>query len=132
MMESSKRILATVNNKDKKEFLPIAENLSKLGYTFVATSRTAALLREAGIEVTEVRKINEEKPNILDLIENGEIDLVVNTPTKGNDSSRDGFKIRRTAIERSIPVITSIDTLIAITRIEGKDIKIKDLDVISL
>ncbi|MFR4582552.1 carbamoyl-phosphate synthase large subunit [Clostridium cadaveris] len=132
MMESSKRILATINNKDKKEFLPIAENLSKLGYTFVATSGTATLLREAGIEVTEVRKINEDKPNILDLIENGEIDIVVNTPTKGNDSSRDGFKIRRTAIERSIPVITSIDTLIAITRIEGKDIKIKDLDAISL
>ena len=99
---------------------------------FVATEGTAKLLTDNGIETEKVRKIKENHPNILDLIENGEIDIVVNTPTKGNDASRDGFKIRRMAIEHSIPVITSIDTLIAITRIEGTNLKIKDLDVITL
>lgn len=132
MTGSAKRILATLNNKDKKEFLPIAKKLNELGYSFVATEGTAKLLTDNGIETEKVRKIKENHPNILDLIENGEIDIVVNTPTKGNDASRDGFKIRRMAIEHSIPVITSIDTLIAITRIEGTNLKIKDLDVITL
>ena len=85
-MEKGK-ILATINKHDKAEFLPIAKDLAKVGYKFVATEGTCELLREAGIEAEQVRKLNEASPNILDVIKNKEVDLVVNTPTKGNDSN---------------------------------------------
>lgn len=126
------KILATVNNKDKEELLPIAKGLNKLGYTFLATKGTCSLLKENGIEAEEIKKIKEGKPNILDLIEKGGVDLVINTPTKGNDSSRDGFNIRRTAIEHSIPVVTSIDTLKAMVDIGLAKVNVDKLDVIAL
>ncbi|SFB42154.1 carbamoyl-phosphate synthase large subunit [Clostridium frigidicarnis] len=126
------KILATVNNKDKEELLPIAKGLNKLGYTFLATKGTCNLLKENGIEAEEIKKIKEGKPNILDLIEKGGVDLVINTPTKGNDSSRDGFNIRRTAIEHSIPVVTSIDTLKAMVDIGLAKVNVDKLDVIAL
>ncbi|WP_054200589.1 carbamoyl-phosphate synthase large subunit [Clostridium baratii] len=112
-MEKGK-ILATVKKHDKKEFLPMAIELSKLGYKFVSTEGTCKLLRENGVDAEEVRKLNEEEPNILDVVKNKEVDLVINTPTKGNDSKRDGFLIRRAAVERNIGVITALDTLKAI------------------
>ena len=93
-------VLATVNNHDKEEFLPIARELSELGYDFIATSGTAKILKEEGLTVREVLKIKEGEPNILDVIKNRQVDIVINTPTKGNDSHRDGFIIRRTAIEK--------------------------------
>lgn len=108
------KILATIKNHDKDEFLKMAVELSKLGYKFVSTEGTCKLLREHGVDVEEVRKLNEEKPNILDVVKNKEVDLVINTPTKGNDSKRDGFLIRRAAVERNIGVITALDTLKAI------------------
>ena len=89
------KILATIKKHDKQEFLPIAKMLASTGYKFVATEGTAKLLREADIEVEVVRKLHEDAPNILDVIKNKEVDLVVNTPTKGNDSKRDGFIIRK-------------------------------------
>ena len=125
-------ILATINDHDKEEFLPIAKELYNLGFKFVATSKTARLLRNAGIEVKEVRKFNEEHPNIIDVIKNGEVDLVVNTPTKGNDSKRDGFHIRRAAIERNIGVITALDTLKVMENVKIKGIDHEELDVFDL
>lgn len=104
-------VLATVNNHDKEEFLEIAKELGMLGYSFIATSGTAKILEKAGLAVKEVLKISEGKPNILDVIRNREVDIVINTPTKGNDSHRDGFIIRRMAIEKNIQVITSLDTI---------------------
>jgi carbamoyl-phosphate synthase large subunit len=95
MVHQKGKILATINKHDKAEFLPIAKDLAAVGYKFIATTGTAELLRSAGIEVEEIRKIDEEEPNILDIVKNREVDLVVNTPTKGNDSKRDGFLIRR-------------------------------------
>ncbi len=100
--DKGKTILATIKKHDKKEFMELAKDLDKLGYNFIATTGTAKELREAGIDAKEVRRIGEESPNIMDLIKNKEIDLVVNTPTKANDSKRDGFHIRRAAIERNI------------------------------
>lgn len=114
------KVLVTVNNHDKKEFLGLARELKDLGYSFIATSGTAKLLKDEGFQVKEVNKIKEGEPNILDTIKNNEVDLVVNTPTKGNDSHRDGFIIRRTAIEKNIEVITALDTLKALVEVSKK------------
>lgn len=126
-----KTILATISDHDKQEFLPIAREINKAGIQFAATKNTAKLLRDNGIEVKEVRKRKEEKPNIIDVIKNEEVDLVVNTPTKGNDSSRDGFHIRRAAVERNIEVITSLDTFRAMTYVKNSSWNHKDLEVFS-
>lgn len=127
------KILATIKKHDKEEFLPIAKDLAAVGYKFIATKGTAELLRNVGIEVEEIRKINEEKPNILDIVKNREVDLVVNTPTKGNDSKRDGFLIRRAAVERNVGVITALDTLRAIADVEiAKLDENKDLEVFNI
>ncbi|WP_066870729.1 carbamoyl-phosphate synthase large subunit [Clostridium mediterraneense] len=127
--DKGKKILATINNHDKKEFIQIAKGLSSLGYEFVATEGTAISLKEAGIEAEIVRKITEEKPNILDVVVNGEINLVVNTPTKGNDSKRDGFHIRRAAIERNIGVMTALDTLKALVDLQQQGVHKEDLEI---
>jgi len=127
------KILATINKHDKAEFLPIAKDLASVGYKFIATTGTCALLREAGIEVEEIRKIDEEEPNILDIVKNREVDLVVNTPTKGNDSNRDGFLIRRAAVERNVGVITALDTLRAIADVEIEKLdENRDLEVFDI
>ena len=126
------KILATINKHDKAEFLPIAKDLAKIGYKFMATEGTCKLLQGVGIECEEVRRINEAHPNILDVVKNKEIDLVVNTPTKGNDSKRDGFLIRRVAIERNTGVITALDTLRAIAYVKVSEIDKRDLEVFNL
>ncbi len=133
MLPGKGNILATINKHDKKEFLPMAVELSKLGYNFVATEGTYNLLKEAGVSVRKVRRLNEESPNILDVIKNQEVDLVVNTPTKANDSKRDGFFIRRAAVERNIGVITALDTFRAIVdvKVEGLESK-TDLEVFNI
>ncbi|WZL72945.1 carbamoyl-phosphate synthase large subunit [Clostridiaceae bacterium 35-E11] len=110
LKKKHKNILATIKPRDKEEFLVIAKKFDQLGYRFMATRGTAALLHEAGIHAVEVKKISEGVPNILDIIRSGMIDFVINTPTKGNDAKRDGFRIRRTAIEASVEVLTSLDT----------------------
>ena len=101
-------ILATINPQDNEEFLCIAKAFSELNYKFIATKGTAKLLKDNGIDALEVKKIAEGTPNIIDVIKGRQIDLVINTPTKGNDSKTDGFRIRRTAIESSIGVINLI------------------------
>ncbi|GFZ34057.1 carbamoyl-phosphate synthase (glutamine-hydrolyzing) [Clostridium zeae] len=125
-------VLATINKHDKKEFLPIAKALSDVGYDFIATSGTAELLRSAGIDAREVRKLNENHPNIIDVIKNKEVDLVINTPTKGNDSKRDGFHIRRAAIERNIGVITALDTFNALVKVKTSKVEERNLEVFNM
>jgi carbamoyl-phosphate synthase large subunit len=125
-------ILATIKPRDKEEFLPIAAALHKQGYKFLATEGTAKLLNQHSIDVSEVRKISDGVPNILDVIRSGMIDFVINTPTKGNDSKRDGFRIRRTAIEASIDVFTSLDTVRAMTQIMDANIENDELEVFNL
>ncbi|MDO4535094.1 MAG: carbamoyl-phosphate synthase large subunit [Clostridium perfringens] len=128
----SKTILATVNDHDKKEFLAIAKDLDKLGFNFVSTEGTTRLLREAGIDAKEIARIGEESPNLMDLIKNKQIDLVVNTPTKANDSKRDGFLMRRAAVERNIGVITSLDTLKALVDVKISGVENNNLEVFNL
>jgi len=127
-----KRVLVTVNDVDKAEFLPMANKLVELGYTLLATEGTRKFLAESGIESEEVRKITEESPNILDKLKNKEIDLVINTATKANDLQRDGFRIRRTAIEYGVEVLTSLDTLSAVIKIIDEKVHEMDIDVIDI
>ena len=89
-------------------------------------------LRNNGIEATVVNKIREARPNLLDVITNNQVDMVINTPTKGNDATRDGFKIRRLATEYSIDVMTSLDTLKALVKVNQKHIKKEQLKVYNL
>jgi carbamoyl-phosphate synthase large subunit len=107
-------VLATISDIDKAEFIPIAKGLAELGYSFAATGGTAEALKNAGLEVRTVRKLKGKEPNILDEIKNMKVDIVVNTPTKGKDSQRDGFIIRRAAVEKNIEVITVLDTIKAL------------------
>ncbi|MGL5971344.1 MAG: carbamoyl-phosphate synthase large subunit, partial [Cetobacterium sp.] len=128
----NKKILLTIRDKDKDEFLPVAKSLKNLGCQLFATEGTQKYLEEKGIEATAVKKINEESPNILDLLKNRDVDLLVNTPTKANDAQRDGFKIRRTAIEYGVEVLTSIDTLNAVIRVQELNVDKMDLDVFDI
>ncbi|MGV8983730.1 carbamoyl-phosphate synthase large subunit [Clostridium sp.] len=125
-------ILATINPQDYEEFLYIAKAFSELGYKFIATKGTANLLKDNGLDALEVKKITEGIPNIIDVIKKRQVDLVINTPTKGNDSKTDGFRIRRTAIENNVGIVTSLDTAKAIVELMKKNIMSADLEVFNI
>lgn len=104
------KVIVTVADADKKEVVPIAAALDFLGFEIYATSGTAAVLKENFVEVNEVNPLDGESPNIQELLESGEVKLLINTPTKGRRASSDGFKMRRMAVEHRIPCMTSLDT----------------------
>ncbi|CAK7037885.1 MAG: Carbamoyl-phosphate synthase large chain [Peptostreptococcus russellii] len=130
--DDNKMVLATVNDNDKDEFIEIAKDMNELGYKFIATEGTSRALKEAGVECEVVNRVEEPRPNILDVIRNKQVDLVVNTPTKGNDSTRDGFKIRRTATEFQTEIMTSLDTLKAMVAVNKKHVSSELMKVYSL
>ena len=103
-------ILATISDKDKQEALPLLKRCSELGFVIWATAGTARFLESNGISVREVAKIGYGKPSVIDLIRKGALGFVVNTLTRGKLSQRDGFQIRRSAVEFNIPCLTSLDT----------------------
>ncbi len=105
-----KQMIITVKDADKGEAIEIGRRFEKLGYTIYATRSTAAALNEAGVKARKVNKISQESPTVMDLILGHKIDLVIDTPTQGRDKSRDGFLIRRTAIETGVNCITAMDT----------------------
>lgn len=111
---ASGAIIATIANKDKQEAVELLRGFYRLGYKIIATEGTAAALIEAGIHVTTVNKLTEGVPNILDLIRNGEAQFVINTLTKGKEPERDGFRIRREAVENGVVCMTSLDTVRAL------------------
>ena len=100
-------VLISVNQKDKPEVKALAEAFHKAGFSLIATAGTAALIRKAGIPVEQVKKLSEGRPNILDLITNGKIQLIVNTPV-GKDSANDDSYLRKAAIKGKIPYITTM------------------------
>ena len=110
-------IIATVADKDKAEATEILRGFDRLGYRIVATGGTATALEEAGLRVNRVNKLSEGSPNILDLIRNGEAHFVVNTLTKGKKPERDGFRIRREAVENGVVCLTSLDTVNALLHV---------------
>ena len=109
-----KRMIITVKDADKGEAIEVARRFEKLGYKIYATRSTAAALNDAGVKARKVNKIQQESPTVMDLILGHEIDLVIDTPTQGRDKSRDGFLIRRTAIETGVYCITAMDTATAL------------------
>ena len=110
-------VLLTVADKDKNEALQLAKRYSTIGYRLMATSGTADFLKKAGIPVSVVSKIGTEGPDLLDVIRNGEAQFVINTFSKGKQPERDGFRIRREAVENGVPCLTSLDTAEAILRV---------------
>ena len=127
------KILVTVNDKDKPEILPIIKNLVEQGYKIYATSGTAKFLKENGIEnVKSVPKIWEGTDSIPDLIHSGELSFIINTPTKGKEANRDGFKIRRLAAESKVPCFTAIDTVVGFYDAIAKGLKEEDLELVNI
>jgi carbamoyl-phosphate synthase large subunit len=110
-------VLLTIADRDKKEAITLAERFNNIGFTIMATAGTSKVLEEAGIRVSEVKKIGENHETLLDYIQSGQITLVVNTLTSGKRPERDGFQIRRESVENGIPVCTSLDTAEAILRV---------------
>ncbi len=125
-------IVATVRAQDHEVFIEAAKRLENLGCRFVATKGTARALQEHGLEVKPVKKISEGVPNIIDTIRSGVVDLIVDIPKKANNSHSDGFKIRRAAVESSVTLITSLDTLNAMIDVMEKNIKESDLDLFDI
>ena len=112
-----KQMIMTVKDADKPEAVDVAKRFAALGYKIYATRSTAKYLNEHGVEALRVNKITQESPNVMDLILGHKIDLVIDTPTQGNgDKSRDGFLIRRNAIETGVYCITAMDTANALAR----------------
>lgn len=125
-----KQMIITVKDADKGEAVEIGRRFEKLGYTIYATRSTAAALNEAGVRARKVNKISQESPTVMDLILGHRIDLVIDTPTQGRDKSRDGFLIRRTAIETGVNCITAMDTAKAlVTSLENANDQFTLIDV---
>ena len=119
-----KNMIMTVRDEDHADAVEIGRRFEKIGYHIFATSGTARALNEAGVKATPVRKIEQESPNLMDLILGHKIDLVIDTPPQGAEHSKDGFVIRRSAIETGVNVLTAIDTAKAlITSLENTDIQ---------
>ena len=109
-----KKMIITVNDADKKDAISIGRRFEALGYEVYATRSTAKVLKEHGVNAIKVNKLNQEPPTVIDLILEHKIDVVVDTPTQGRDKSRDGFLIRRYAIETGVNCFTSLDTVNAL------------------
>jgi carbamoyl-phosphate synthase large subunit len=110
-------VLFTVADKDKEEALKLAKRFAANGYLLMATSGTAEVLESAGLHVKVVGKIGSDGQTLLDVIQRGEAQFIVNTLTKGKQPERDGFRIRREAVENGVPCLTSLDTADAILRV---------------
>src|SRR5699024_5256436 len=100
-------VLISVNRKDKAEVVEIARSFADDGFSIVATGNTYEMIREAGIPAERVNKLYEGRPNILDMITNGQLDLIVNSPV-GKDSVHDDSYLRKAAIKAKIPYMTTI------------------------
>ena len=111
-----KKMVMTVRDEDQEEAKEIARSFAKMGYIIYATKGTARTLEKAGLSVKVVRKMEEESPNLLDLILDHQLDLIIDIPKRGAEHSRDGFLIRRNAIETGVHVITSLDTAAALAK----------------
>ncbi|MCM1112388.1 MAG: carbamoyl-phosphate synthase large subunit [Muribaculum sp.] len=128
-----KQMIITVKDADKGEAIEVGRRFEKLGYTIYATRSTAEALKEAGVKARKVNKISQESPTVMDLILGHKIDVVIDTPTQGRDKSRDGFLIRRTAIETGIYCITAMDTARAlVTSLENAGNELTLVDVAAL
>ena len=119
-----KKMIMTLKDSDKEEAVETGRRFAALGYEIYATDGTAEVLQRGGVPAIVTRKIDEESPNIMDLILEHKIDLVINTPTQGREKTRDGFLIRRVSIETGVTCFTSLDTANALlTSMENEDLE---------
>lgn len=125
-----KKMIITVRDSDKADAVDIARRFANVGYTIFSTRGTARILNDNGIKAFPVRKLEQESPNILDLILGHEIDIVIDIPAQGNVKSRDGFVIRRNAVETGVNVLTSLDTAAALaSSLENRAGKMSLIDI---
>ncbi|MCD8053439.1 MAG: carbamoyl-phosphate synthase large subunit [Lachnospiraceae bacterium] len=123
-LPNKKEMLITVRDADKEEILPLAKRYEELGYKIYATPGTADALARYGVQVSRVNRFHEASPNVADLLYEHRLDLVIDTPTRGSEKNRDGFLIRRIAIETGVHVFTALDTAGALaTALETADDK---------
>lgn len=130
-VEKYKQMIMTVADKDKPEAVDVAKRFATLGYKIYATRSTAKYLQEHGVDALWVNKISQESPNVMDLILGHKIDLVIDIPTTGHgDKNRDGFLIRRNAIETGVYCITAMDTANALaTSLESSMDEVVPIDI---
>ena len=125
-----KQMIMTLKDADKEEGVGVAKRFEALGYKIYATRSTAKYLKEHGVNALRVNKINQESPTVMDLILGHKIDLVIDTPTQGRDKTRDGFLIRRNAIETGVHCLTSLDTANALAlSLETANGKLTPVDI---
>ena len=126
-----KNMIITVRDEDKQDIIPIARRFEALGYKIYATRSTAKVLKENGVKAVRTNKIEQPSPNLMDLILGHKIDLVIDTPSQGVEKAKDGFIIRRNAIETGVNVLTALDTAEAlVTSLENTDIqKLELIDI---
>ncbi len=132
VIPASGTLLITLADKDKAEGARSPPGLSQAGFNVLATKGTAEFLREQGLPVTEVHKIGEGKPDIVELIQSGAVDLLINTPTRGRLPASNGFRMRRAAVEYKVPCLTSLDTAQAVLDTIRAQAKGNPVTVVSL
>lgn len=126
-------VLISVRDKDKEEVYPIAKKLEKMGFKLYGTKGTAAYYNNYGLHVEPVNKISEPgDSNILDLLESGKVDYVISTSTKGRQPMREGVRIRRKAVERSIACLTAIDTARVLVDCISMNESIQDVELVDI
>ncbi len=128
----SGNILMSISDSFKQESMSMAEDLVGLGYKLYGTAGTAHELTAAYVPASVIGSYNDDSPNLQDLIKSGKVQLIVNTPTKGRDAQRNGFRVRRMAVEYKIPCITSIDTLGALVKALKLNLEEKDIVPVAL
>lgn len=125
-----KNMIITVRDSDKEEMVDIARRFKAQGYRLFCTNGTARYLYGHGVVTIPIRKIEQESPNVLDLILGHEIDLVIDIPAQGAERSHDGFIIRRNAIETGVTVLTAVDTARAlVTSMENRAQELTLIDI---
>ncbi len=130
VLPKHKQMIITVKDADKPEAAEVAKRFEALGYKIYATRSTAKFLNERGVRALRVKNIHQESPTIMDLLLGHKIDLVIDTPTQGRDKGRDGFLIRRVAIETGVNCITAMDTAKALAR--SLETAHKDMEMIDI
>lgn len=131
-MKRQGAVLISVRDSDKQEAIKIAERFERLGFDIYATSGTANVLNRHMVATNAVRNVDEAAPNIIDLIQSGKIDYVIATSVKGRHPELGSVHIRRTAVERAIPCLTSMDTASALLRCLEGDIKIESCQMVDI
>ena len=125
-----KKMIMSVRHSDQEEAVDIARRFAAVGYQIFATRGTARTLNKNGVKAYEIRKLEQESPNILDLVLGHQIDLIIDIPAQGAERSHDGFIIRRNAIETGVNVLTSLDTANALaTSLENRAKELTLIDI---